>query len=1141
MFRRTLPLLAVAFVMAFAVPIAAHAAGTAVFSAPMPAAGATVKTKPTSVWVTADDTAPILSATVTLNGVPVTSVTVEHSGHTGFDEEQEAYYWVVDDYTKARVTGYFASSRVLTGVNTVVTTVISANGASTNTSTFVYGTGTPPPAIALVAPAAGAVLPDSPAVVSATLSSSQSSFAATMVVDGTAVPTVYTLGTKTYAYSPGAGLIPGVHTVAFTARDIQGATVSTTWSFKVQPPMSTSWDCGSCHATTLQTHTVSGCADCHDRAYAPAGRHGGEIPSAAGCVGDGGGQQDDACHRMDHTSDSQWGIWGAGPFACADCHSVTHPAVPQHTDAEVDAAHVSTTTGCSNCHDTSLIAEHAKYPSATTLKYQCDLCHGSSARQQVKDAITAGTTACGACHPSAHDDLGPQHQATITGYDVTISGQDFGVHACSECHAEDNLLPVHVTTDADCAKCHPTPKSTLTPSWDKSCAQGGCHTGSTATMHSTIDTDHVVPEARADCLASGCHDANAITPFAGRSVALIHAEASTTTAGGETRASCSVCHFTGATLTTDCATAGCHADRLEAHGYDPAKHLTTGTCVLTCHGPLQGLDELKPVHDAITTPITCSGCHPTKVASITPWDKTCTACHPVSDLHPAAAQSHVGTDVAYRDASFLGNGCTPDAGHTEMLSCHDIGSVVTLHSRMSCNGCAVCHGTGKTPAPECLDCHSPGSATAYTRPGTASANIISTGYPSSDSAITPGWTYTTTPVSQPVYAVVNTPYPPATTTRYVTIASTSTGGVLFGFDALSIPTGARIVDVRIYAKAKATNSTYPRKMQGVFKIGGQSYLSSNLSNNLTTSWTAGAGTGFATPSTRVDFTREPLYGESIWRNPRTGLDWTAEQLNGTDPVNSLEAFGINLTSSTGANSVSLSQIYLKVTYYTVGPSATYPTVGTGTYHHNNAKYLHNAADAAGKRFGVSPVGGWNDALYNQDCYDFCHRGNGGQPTFSAPQGEWMWYSVGGDPYDPVIATRTLALKSITLPTVSPTLSFTTNYQLGTGAAGYVEISTDGGSVWTPLTGTVGGSSRSSLTGNAAGWVPATYDLSAYAGQSAKLRFRYVNGSSASAGWAFDSLTVAGGSGVAFSDDAETLKTDWTNTYWTRSMGAFPYQ
>ena len=190
-------------------------------------------------------------------------------------------------------------------------------------------------------------------------------------------------------------------------------------------------------------------------------------------------------------------------------------------------------------------------------------------------------------------------------------------------------------------------------------------------------------------------------------------------------------------------------------------------------------------------------------------------------------------------------------------------------------------------------------------------------------------------------------------------------------------------------------------MQGVFKIGGQTYLSSN-SNALTTAWTATTGGfRFSTSPTRIDYTREPLYGEMVNQNPATGQDWTPDELNGVDPDSSLQAFGVNVTAVAAANNISLAQIYLKVTYHTVGESVTNVTVGTHTYHGDNVKYLHDPSDApAGQRFmGTTPAHGWYEALYSQDCYDFCHRGNAGAPTFSANQGKWMWYSVGGDPTD----------------------------------------------------------------------------------------------------------------------------------------------
>ena len=133
-----------------------------------------------------------------------------------------------------------------------------------------------------------------------------------------------------------------------------------------------------------------------------------------------------------------------------------------------------------------------------------------------------------------------------------------------------------------------------------------------------------------------------------------------------------------------------------------------------------------------------------------------------------APESHVGTDVAYSDASFLGNGCSPGPGHTEMLSCHDVSNLAAVHSTMPDKGCSVCHGSGNTPKRECLDCHQIGQSVVYNKPGPV-VSSTATYYPSSDASIAPDWTWTTTPAAQPKYAVVNSPYPPADTTRYVTV------------------------------------------------------------------------------------------------------------------------------------------------------------------------------------------------------------------------------------------------------------------------------------------------------------------------------------------------------------------------------------
>jgi hypothetical protein len=733
--------------------------------------------------------------------------------------------------------------------------------------------------------------------------------------------------------------------------------------------------------------------------------------------------------------------------------------------------------------------------------------------------------------PAAH--AGSEASAT----DPALSGK-----ACGECHSMD-LDTEHAS--GGCAVCHTMRPDlgfsaadhiTAGGGWDHTC--GACHDGVVAPVRHATAGAHDVSAVTSDAACTTCHPST----FPGGSaldLTVIHANAATTVAG-VAHTGCDVCHWSGTPSTNECAV--CHPDRLAAHGYDAATHTASASCIAGCHTPMQGLVELGPVHDATTSPIPCTGCHPTKAAEVTPWDRTCTACHPVALGHVSAAASHIGTDAAVQDASFLGNGCSDNASHTDMSNCHDISSLSAVHAKLGGAGCFVCHATAATPKRECLDCHQEGNATTYTVTGALTSGAT-TSYPSSDTSITSGWTYSTTPSGQARYAVVNSAYPPVNTTRYMSVTTTKSGGVLFGFARPSVPANAHIVSVKIYAKAKATSASYPRKMSGWFSVGGQTYLSSNQTGNLPYSgWLGGTGIGqaFVTSPSRLDYTRDPLYGEMVYQNPKTGADWTPDQLNASGP-NSLDAVGFQLTSSVASNNVSVCQVFVRVDYYVLGDPLPWPTVGTSTYHHNNAKYLHDPSDAAGKRFAVSPAHGWYDALYYQDCYDFCHRGNGGSPVFSAAQGSWMWYSVGGDPSDTTAAVRTLTLKQITLPAGSPTLSFTTDYILGSGATGYVEISTDSSATWTPLAGTVGGNALSSVSGSSGGWVAATYDLSAYAGQSVQLRFRYVNGASAEAGWAFDSLTIAGSGGTVFSDDAETLKADWTNHYWTRAKGAFRYQ
>ncbi|SNS99653.1 immune inhibitor A domain-containing protein [Actinacidiphila glaucinigra] len=100
---------------------------------------------------------------------------------------------------------------------------------------------------------------------------------------------------------------------------------------------------------------------------------------------------------------------------------------------------------------------------------------------------------------------------------------------------------------------------------------------------------------------------------------------------------------------------------------------------------------------------------------------------------------------------------------------------------------------------------------------------------------------------------------------------------------------------------------------------------------------------------------------------------------------------------------------------------------------------------------------------------------------------------------------------------------------------YTEVSTDGGSTWTPLDGTIGGaplprdaSDKPALTGTAASYQDMVLPLDAYAGQSVKLRFRYQSdGGVALKGFLADAITVTADGATVLSDGAESGDNGWT--------------
>lgn len=570
-----LALVASVFVL-FGAVSGASAAGAAVFSSPAPAAGAAVLAKPMWISVMSDDSAPVISASIKVNGVAAFTQVTRPVGHWEYDEEAEDQYFVVDDATITKVQSYKNSWAMINGTNLVSATVISASGISTFNWTFDYVTGT---TITTVTPTPASVLPASPAAISASLLSPYTTFTSSMKLDGVTVPTTYSAATKTFTHTPFAALTPGIHKVAFTANATAGSATKT-WSFTVRPPMSTGGDCANCHSGYAASHPRVGCESCHDSAYAPVGKHGGAVPTVAGCMGDGVNNGYAECHQFDHSGDMGRGFNG---FACAECHSVMYPTVLQHTNAESTAAHVSSSTGCDPCHAGSLIDEHAKYPTAAVIKNQCDLCHAANAPQMVKDAIAAGQTGCGACHTSADH----QSMHAVTGPASCLS---------ADCHTATSLTTIHATPGCD--GCH----TSTVPAVVNAIEMGNrdctaCHAGDPhpAAVHTSAGP----------CI--GCHDAN---------VSILHA------AGP----GCDACHAVGKTPSLLCST--CHTGAL----HPTVSHATNELCD-DCHAA----SNLTTVHAE-----NCLTCHPTSAPVA--WDGGCrnSSCHPPAHTTMAAHQGEHG-------------------------------------------------------------------------------------------------------------------------------------------------------------------------------------------------------------------------------------------------------------------------------------------------------------------------------------------------------------------------------------------------------------------------------------------------------------------------------------------------------------------
>ncbi|MFD1661974.1 immune inhibitor A domain-containing protein [Streptomyces caeni] len=157
-------------------------------------------------------------------------------------------------------------------------------------------------------------------------------------------------------------------------------------------------------------------------------------------------------------------------------------------------------------------------------------------------------------------------------------------------------------------------------------------------------------------------------------------------------------------------------------------------------------------------------------------------------------------------------------------------------------------------------------------------------------------------------------------------------------------------------------------------------------------------------------------------------------------------------------------------------------------------------------------------------------------------GSYQWWSGSGNGLNNTL-TRDVDLTG----TSSATLSLKGYYDIEADYDFlYTEVSTDGGTSWTPIDGTVNGaaiprdaSDQPVLTGTVDAYADLVYPLDAYAGKAIKLRFRYATDTGvAQKGFAADDITVTADGSTLFSDGAENGAGEWTADGFTVKGASF---
>jgi immune inhibitor A len=127
---------------------------------------------------------------------------------------------------------------------------------------------------------------------------------------------------------------------------------------------------------------------------------------------------------------------------------------------------------------------------------------------------------------------------------------------------------------------------------------------------------------------------------------------------------------------------------------------------------------------------------------------------------------------------------------------------------------------------------------------------------------------------------------------------------------------------------------------------------------------------------------------------------------------------------------------------------------------------------------------------------------------------------------------------VTLPADPATLSLQANWDIedcGADPCDYAYVEVDSGSGFVPIHGSITKPTEGEgIDGTSNGaWVPATFDLSAFAGKTIGLRFHYAtDGAAGGRGFFADDIKITAGGATVFADGAESGANGWTATGFT---------